>query len=175
MPRPPETGMAPGGPGPEEATRRSADFERERRVVMERVGRLEHMMQERDARMGKAARELSARIDRMEGVLKKSGPEAKVEPARPVPDERVKQATREMEEREVEARMKNLKEMEAKLGERARELQRMADTLGNRERELRQMEEKLKASAEKLETREMHLREVEKNTRKKADHKKKTE
>ena len=142
-PRPPATGMAPDGPRPEaRPTHGPAEVERERRMAMERMERLERAMQERDALMGKAARELSARMDRMEVFLKKSGPETQAEPARPVPDERVKQATREME-----ARMKHLKEMEAKLVERDREL-------GKRERAFPEREADLAAKQETLAKRE---------------------
>ena len=133
-------------------------------MVMERVDRMEREMRDRDAAIGKATRELNARIDRLETVMKKAGPVAGHEQGRPGPDERGQQAALEIEER-----MKHFKEMEAKLGERARELQQMEEKLGKRERELREMEEKLKAGANKLEIREKRLREVEKELRKKGE------
>lgn len=145
-------------------TRWAKDIEHERRMVMERIDRMEREMRDRDAAIGKATRELNARIDRVESVMKKAGPEAKREQRGPVPEERIRHAAREIEER-----MKHLKEMEAKLGERARDLQQMEEKLGKREHELRKMEEKLKAGAEKLEIREKRLREAGKELREKGN------
>lgn len=145
-------------------TRWAKDIEHQRRMVMERIDRMEREMRDRDAAIGKATRELNARIDRLETVMTRPAPEAKREPKGPVPDERIQHAAREIEER-----MKHLKEMEAKLGERARELQQMEEKLGKREHELRKMEEKLKAGAEKLEIREKRLREAGKELREKGN------
>lgn len=121
-------------------------------------------MRERESRMVKEARELNARVSRLEEVARKGHPAPGGEAARPVPDEKMREAAREAEER-----MKRFHETEKKLGERARELQQMAEKLGQRERELRQMEEKLKAGAERLENREKELKELEKELRKKKD------
>ena len=157
----------PGQDGPRRVapeTRWAKDIEHERRMMMERIDRMERETRERDAAIGKATRELNARIDRLETVMTRPAPEAKREPKGPVPDERIQHAAREIEER-----MKHLKEMEAKLGDRARDLHQMEEKLGKRERELREMEEKLKAGAEKLEIREKRLREAGKDLREKGD------
>jgi prefoldin subunit 5 len=141
---------------------------RAHRVAMERLDRMERAMRERDAAMGKVAREMNARIDRLEAVAKKPAPPhgGDKNKEKPVADERLRKAAGELE-----ARMKRVGEVEKKLGEREGELKKAAEMLEKREKELREMGEKLKAAAKGLEAREKRLREMEQGLRKKKERK----
>jgi hypothetical protein len=174
--------VAPSGPARPltPPNRWSDEIKHESRIVMERMERMARAMEERDARLGKVARELNARIDRLEAIARKPAPAHGSGEGKKDSDEKGRQMSKDAEEqmkrvkethlKEIEAktaeRARELHEMAEKLGKRERELQQMAEKLGNRERELRQMEERIKQGAGKMEAREKHLREMEMKLRK---------
>jgi hypothetical protein len=162
----PERRDAAPGPSARPVPPHSPEMVREHRVAMERLDRMEHAMRERDAAMGKVARELNARLDRLEAVAKKPAPPHGADKEKPVADERLRKAAGELE-----GRMKRVGEMEKKLGEREGELKKRAELLEKREKELREMGEKVKAAAHGLEAREKRLREMEQGLRKKKERK----
>lgn len=166
----PERRDAAPGPSARPVPPHSPEMVRAHRVAMERLERMERTMRERDAAMGKVARELNARIDRLEAVAKKPAPpqggDKDKDKDKPVADERLRKAAGELE-----ARMKRVGELEKKLGEREGELKKRAEMLEKREKELREMGEKVKAAANGLEAREKRLREMEQGLRKKKERK----